>query len=188
MDKWGNKRVKWKMYAQQSHGPMYVAADVVSKSFIMYVMNQEKNAESIDVWELKECKQRSKNIIIRGIKEESFETLPSLGKAIGEFFSMHYGMSSVNVYGHTELGNMVLLVSEKSLLYAQWRMIQSEVSFSKIVGYTSKVRNALWVKIVLSHNKMHVVKHMKKNRKIRSRACPKTKRKCRQMGTCDLWH
>ena len=43
--------------------------------------------------------RRSKNIVIRGIKEECVETLASLGEAIGEIFSMHYGMSDVNVYG-----------------------------------------------------------------------------------------
>ena len=41
---------------------------------------------------------------IRGIKEESMETPTSLGKAISEFFNMHYGMSDVNVYGAHRVG------------------------------------------------------------------------------------
>ena len=73
--------------------------DMVPNSSNMHVMHQEKNMESIDVQELKERERRSKNIVIRGIKEESMETPASLGKVIGEFFSMHYGMSDVNVYG-----------------------------------------------------------------------------------------
>ena len=78
--------------------------DVLSNSSNMHVMHQEKNIENIDVRELKERERRSKNIVIRGIKEESIETPASLGKAIGEFFSMHYGMSDVNVYGAHRVG------------------------------------------------------------------------------------
>ena len=69
--------------------------DVVSNSSITTVMNQEKNVENIDVQELKEREQSKNNVIYR-IKEESLTTLE---KAIDEFFSMHYGMSDVNVYG-----------------------------------------------------------------------------------------
>ena len=71
----------------------------------MHVMNQEKNIESIDVLELKERKCRSKNIAIYGIKEERlYGNTRILRMAIGEFFSMHYGMSDVNVYGAHRVG------------------------------------------------------------------------------------
>ena len=93
--------------------------DVVSNSSITHVMNKEKNVDSIDVRDLKEHERRSKNFVIRGIKEESMETPASLEKAISEFFSMHYGILDMNVYGHTKLGNTMLLAPKKGLLYAQ---------------------------------------------------------------------
>ena len=78
--------------------------DMLSNSSNIHVTHQEKNIETIDVRELKERERRSKNIVIRGIKEEGMETPASLGKAIGEFFSLHYGMSDVNVYGAHRVG------------------------------------------------------------------------------------
>ena len=78
--------------------------DVVSNSSITHVMNKEKNVDSIDVRDLKEHDRRSKNFVIRGIKEESMETPASLEKVIGEFFNMHYGMLDVNVYGAHRVG------------------------------------------------------------------------------------
>ena len=60
---------------------------MVPNSSNMHVTHHEKNMESIDVQELKEREWRSKNIVIRGIKEEGMETPASLGKTIGEFFS-----------------------------------------------------------------------------------------------------
>ena len=77
---------------------------IVSNSYIMHMMKQEKNVEILDVWELKERERRSKNIVICGIKEEGLKTPASLGKAIGEFLSLHYGMSDVNVYGAHRVG------------------------------------------------------------------------------------
>ena len=55
-------------------------------------------------------------------------------------------------------------------------MIQNEGSFLKRVGCTSKVRNALGVNVILSHNKMAILKQMKKNLKIRIRMCLKIER------------
>ena len=68
--------------------------------------------------------------------------------------------------GHIELGNKVPHPQEKDLLYAQWFVKQREGSFLKIVGSTSKVQNALSVKITPSHDKMLVEKHMKRNEKV----------------------
>ena len=100
-------------------------ADVVSNSSIMHVMNQEKNIESIDLWELKEHWWQWKNIIIRKIMEESIETHASLRKAIGEFFSMHHGMLDVNVYGGHRVRKHVKVKRDVS------RMSYWEMTFSK---------------------------------------------------------
>ena len=91
--KWDEKCMHNKSWADVCGGV------VLSNSYIMHVMNQEKNVETIDVWELKEHEWWSKNIVFRGIREESMGTLASLRKAMVEFLSMHYGMSDVNVHG-----------------------------------------------------------------------------------------
>ena len=77
--------------------------DIVSNSHVMHVMNQEKNIESIDAQELKERERQSKNIVIRGIKEESVETPTSLGKVI-------MVGPKINMYGVHRVRNRMLLV------------------------------------------------------------------------------
>ena len=47
------------------------------------------------------------------------ETPASFGKAIDEFFSMHYDMSDVNVYGAHRVGKHGVTRFEEGLLYAQ---------------------------------------------------------------------
>ena len=69
--------------------------DVVSNSPIMHVISQGNNVKSIYVQELEGRDHISKNIVIRGIKEESTETPKSIAKVI----NMHYSMSGVSVYG-----------------------------------------------------------------------------------------
>ena len=49
---------------------------------------------------------------------------------------------------HIELGNKVPLPQGKDQLYARWFAKQREGSFLIIVGSTSKVENALCVKII----------------------------------------
>ena len=76
---------------------------------------------------------------------------------------MHYGILDVNIYGAHRVGKHgVTCYGERPIVCTmtdetKWQTIL------KIVGYTSKVCNALGVKIGLSHNKMPVVKHMKED-------------------------
>ena len=46
----------------------------------------------------------SKNIVIRGIKEENAETPQTLAVAIEEFFATSFGMSGIMVYGAHRVG------------------------------------------------------------------------------------
>ena len=56
--------------------------------------------------------------------KESIETLAILEKIVNDFFSMHYRMLGVNVYGAYCVGRHD--VPKKGLLYAQWTTIQRE--------------------------------------------------------------
>ena len=77
----------------------------------MQVMAQTKNVENVDLEELQEREQRSKNIVIRGITEEKLETPPSLAISIANFFETHFGMSGVMVYGAHRVGKQGALCS-----------------------------------------------------------------------------
>ncbi|RYA44508.1 hypothetical protein DD606_25145, partial [Enterobacter cloacae complex sp. GF14B] len=78
--------------------------NVVSTSPITQAVVQAKNVENVDTQELQERQKRSKNIVIRGIKEESMETPQSLAVSIEEFFATHFGMSGIMAYGAHRVG------------------------------------------------------------------------------------
>ena len=63
-----------------------------------------KNGETIDVQEMQEREKRSRNVVIRGIKEQSDETPTSLATNIEGFLSSHFGMSGIAVYGARRVG------------------------------------------------------------------------------------
>lgn len=79
-------------------------SNAVFDSSQMQVVPQAKEVENVDAQELKERESRSKNIVIRGIAEESSETPPSLAISIEEFFKTHFGMSGITVYGAHRVG------------------------------------------------------------------------------------
>ena len=86
----------------------------------MHVISQGNNVKSIYVQELEGRDHISKNIVIRGIKEESTETPKSIAKVI----NMHYSMSGVSVYGAHWARKQGVSHSRKGLLYAQYLTIQ----------------------------------------------------------------
>ena len=90
-----------------------------------------------------------------------------LEKVMKEFFSMHYGMSYVNVYWGIELVNIVLLVREKGPLYAQLLTIQSGRSIVVVYLKGTQQHTALGMKSIPCHNEMPIVKCMNKNGKQR---------------------
>lgn len=81
-----------------------VCKDKVTPSSTMHAIVQPRDVENVDTRELQERQKRSKNIVIRGIKEESMETPQSLAIAIEAFFATHFGMSAVMVYGAHRVG------------------------------------------------------------------------------------
>ena len=78
--------------------------NVVSGSSMSEVVVQSKNVEGVDAQELKERERRSKNIVIRGIREESSESPTTLATSIEEFFNKHFSMSGIMVYGAHRVG------------------------------------------------------------------------------------
>ena len=92
--------------------------DVVSNSSIIHVINQDKNIESINVRELKECERQSTNIVIHDIKEQNMEAHTFFKKVISEFLHKHYSMSHVNVYGvHQANKHGIACSKERPIIY-----------------------------------------------------------------------